>query len=279
MTGFYLYCIRNKNGPKISGWGINGDERVYVVPYREIEAVVSEVDLEEFSSEEIQRKAQEDLNWIKEKAQIHEKVIEKAMGLNADLRGLYADRRGKNPRGITAVIPMKFGTIFKTRKKLEGAIKKHYFTFKKGLENLTGKQEWSVKVYLNRKILEEEVKKNSSAVREKEKEVASMPEGMAYFMQKQVDEVVSKETDKIFRDYGEKIFKTLRRRAESGLRGKILEKEFTGKSLPMFLSAIFLVSEEKLEDFVKEINKLNKEYKNKGFVFEYSGPWPPYNFI
>ena len=47
----------------------------------------------------------------------------------------------------------------------------------------------------------------------------------------------------------------------------------------MVLNAIFLVAEEKLEDFIKAIDKLKREYKPKGFDFECSGPWPPYNFI
>lgn len=302
MEGLYLYCVKEKNNSEFSEKGIDGG-KIFVVPYQDLpphqsqlrnggksagcskdwcgdlEAVVSEVSLEEFSSEEIQKKAQEDLNWIKDKAAIHEKVIEEAMGINADLRRLYADQCGKNPRGITAVIPMKFGTIFKTRKNLQETFKKYYPKFKKTLENLTGKQEWGVKVYLDRRFFEKEVKKTSPMIQAKQEEMASMPEGVAYFMQKQIDESVSKEADKALENYTENLLETLKEYIEAGIKGKILEKELTGKSLPMILNAIFLVSEEKLENFVKEIDKLNQEYGLKGFNFEYSGPWPPYNFI
>ncbi len=116
-------------------------------------------------------------------------------------------------------------------------------------------------------------------MQEKERERAQLPEGVAYFMQKQIDEATSKEADRALQNYTESFFEALKKYAEASTRGKILEKELTGKSLPMVLNAIFLVSKEKLEDFVKEIDKLNQEYKPKGFNFEYSGPWPPYNFI
>ncbi|MBU2635120.1 GvpL/GvpF family gas vesicle protein [Patescibacteria group bacterium] len=265
--GFYLYCIREKTNSKFSTAGIDGGE-ISAIFYQDLEAVVSLVSLAEFSSEEIQKKAQEDLAWIKEKAQVHEKVVEEAMG--------------KNPlknKGLKAVIPMKFGTIFKTKENLEESLKKHYNQFRESLKRLKGKQEWSVKTYLNRKVFEKEVKKVSSVVQEKEKEIAQFPEGAAYFMQKQVDEAASKEADKALQDYAEKFFETLKQYTKTGTKGKILEKELTGKSLPMVLNAIFLVSEKKLEDFIKEIDKLNREYKPKGFNFEYSGPWPSYNFI
>ena len=274
--GFYLYCIKEKSNSQFSVEGIGGG-KIFIVPYQDLEAIVSEVSLGEFGSEEIQGKAQEDLKWIKEKAQIHEKVIEEAMELKSPLFPL-----GKDPlenKGLKAVIPMKFGTIFKTKEKLEATLKKYYSKFKKTLENLTGKQEWVVKVYLNRKAFEEEVKKVSKVVQEKEREIAQLPEGMAYFMQKQIDDAVSKEADKALENYTESFFETLKKYAEAGTKGKILEKELTGKSLPMVLNAIFLVSEKKLEDFIKEIDKLNKGYKLKGFNFEYTGPWPPYNFI
>ncbi len=265
MKGLYLYCIRDRVGSdsKFFGRGINGS-KVFIISHQDLEAIVSEVSSEEFDSEEIQKKAQEDLKWIKEKAQLHEAVVEWAM-----------KRKGK----VSSIIPLKFGTIFKTKKKLEETLKKYYSKFKKTLENLKGKQEWGVKVYLNRKAFKEELKKVSPVVQEKEKEIASMPEGTAYFMQKEIDEAVSKEVDKTLQKYIESFFENIKKYTEVGTKGKILEKELTGKTLPMILNAIFLVSEEKLEDFIKEVNKLNREYKPKGFSFEYSGPWPPYNFI
>jgi len=260
--GFYLYCIKQKTDFEFSTEGIDGG-KVFTFPYQDLEAVVSEVSLENFSSEDLQRKAQEDLGWIKEKALIHEKVIEEAMGKNKTL----------------SVIPMKFGIIFKTEENLAEILNKDYLKFKKILENLAGKQEWSVKVYLNWKSFKEEVKKVNPQVKDKEKEIVSMPEGMAYFMEKQIDELVLKEADENLQEHIESFFENLKKHAEAGARGKILEKELTGSTFPMVLSAIFLVSEEKKKGFVKEINELNGEYKYKGFNFEYGGPWPPYNFI
>ena len=261
--GFYLYCIREKGNCNFSAEGIDGG-KIFATPYQNLEAIVSEVSLEEFGSEEIQRKAQEDLKWIKEKAQLHEQAVEEAM---------------KKGNEILSIIPMKFGTIFKTKEKLAETLKKYYSKFKKTLENLVGKQEWAVKVYLNRKVFEEEIKKVSKVVQEKEREIAQLPEGVAYFMQKQIDEAASKEVDRALQNYTENFFETLKKYAEAGTKGKILEKELTGKSLLMVLNAIFLVLEEKLENFIREINKLSKDYKPKGFDFEYSGPWPPYNFV
>ena len=254
--GFYLYCIREKSNSEFSLEGIDGG-KVFTIPHQDLEAVVSEVSLEEFGSEEIQRKAHEDLKWIKEKAQLHEQAVEEAM---------------KKGDEILSIIPMKFGTIFKNKESLEETLKKHYDQFKESLKKIEGKQEWAVKVYLDRRAFEKEIKKVSPVVQEKEKEIAQLPEGVAYFAQKQIDEAASKEADKALENYTESFVEALKKWAEVSTKSKILEKELTGKSLPMVLNAIFLVSEEKLENFIKEIDKLEEIYKSKGFNFEYSGP-------
>jgi len=58
MEGLYLYCIREKieDAPVISERGIDRNGEVFTLAYRELEAVVSKVSLEEFKSEEIQKK-------------------------------------------------------------------------------------------------------------------------------------------------------------------------------------------------------------------------------
>lgn len=265
MKGLYLYgiclCFSKKTERLLQVNGVKG-ERVFCIPYKDITAIVESVFLKEFKSKEIKRKAMEDMQWIKEKALLHQAVLDAVMS------------KFSGP-----IIPMKFGTIFKTKQGLIHSLKENYSKFKNSLENLKSKQEWSLKVYLNRKIFQEELKKHSLAAQKKEKEIQRLSEGIAYFRQKQIDDLVSKEVDKVLPSYIESFFEILKKQAEQGIKGKILEKELTGKTLPMVLNGIFLISEKKVEDFVKEIDKLNKEYMSKGFEFEHSGPWPAYNFV
>ena len=176
MKGLYVYCIRTRPGvdpvqdkvgtdTEFSVKGIDG-EKVQTLVYKDLEAVVSEVCFEKFDSAEIKKKAQEDLRWIREKVQLHEEAVEQAM---------------KKEGRIVSVIPMKFGTIFKTKEKLEETLKRYYSKFKTSLEELAGKHEWGVKVYLNQKSFKEGIKKVSSVVREKEKELASLPKERPIF--------------------------------------------------------------------------------------------------
>ena len=266
MQGLYLYCIREKtkSAPVISERGIDGNGEVFTLAYRELEAVVSKVSLEEFTSEEIQNKAQEDMNWIKEKAIIHEKIIEEAM------------RRDDK---VLSLIPMRFGIIFKEVEKLEKTLNEDYSRIKEVLDRIKDKQEWSVKVYLkDRKKIEQMIKEKSEVIKEKEKEIASLSEGMAFFMEEELKDVISKEVNKELDNIAEDLFESLSKQATASVKSKILDKELTGRREPMILNLAYLIPMEKIANFKTEAECLNREIQSKGFYLEYRGPWPVYNF-
>ena len=261
--GFYLYCIRKTGFPSIKVEKTIGGGEVSIIPYEELEVVTSLVDLSEFGSEEIQRKAQEDLNWIKEKAQIHQYVIEQAM------------RVGSN---LISVIPMKFGTIFKTEESLKECLRKNCQQFKDSLKKLKGKQEWGVKVYLKENIFRKTIEEKNEAVLAKKKEIESLPKGMAFFAQKQIDEVVGQEKNKELDRITEEIFENLGQLAFSKNKSKLLEKDFTGMTEEMIVNAFYLIEESKLDSFQKKVGELKEKYNSLGFEVEMTGPWPSYHF-
>lgn len=266
MEGLYLYGIREKTegACPILAKGLDETYEVFILPYQELEAVVSKVSLAEFTSEEIQKKAWEDLNWIKEKAVIHEKVIEEAM------------RRDDK---ILSLIPMKFGIIFKDTTGLEEILTKDYFLIKEVLDRIRGKQEWDIKVYLiERKKFEQVIREKNEVVKEKEKEMASLPEGMAFFMEEEVKEVISREMDRELNNIAGNLFERLDKQAVASTKNKILGKELTCKREPMILNAAYLIVEERIEGFKKEVDDLNQEMEEEGVYLEESGPWPAYNF-
>ena len=266
MEGLYLYCIWEKTDTpfSFSTKGIDEKGEVFVIPFRELVAVVSKVSLEEFASEEIQKKAQGDLNWIKEKALAHEKVIEEAMRKDDE---------------VLSLMPMRFGTIFKEKARLEETLIKDYPRIREVLDKIRGKQEWSVKIYLKaRGELERVIKEKNESIIEKEKEIASLPEGMAFFMEEELKEVISRELEKELNNMVEDFFESLGKQAVDLKKCKVLGKELTGRGEPMVLNAAYLISEDKIEDFKKEAQRLNQEIQANGFYLEYKGPWPAYNF-
>jgi len=267
MDGLYLYCIRDKTEDPSSfhTGGIDGKKEVFTIIHNELEAVVSRVSLSKFTSREIQKKAVEDLNWIKEKAVIHEDVIEEAMRAAED--------------GLVNVIPMRFGIIFKNKTGLEEILSRDYVKMRRLLNKIRGKQEWSVKVYLmDSERFELIIKEINEEIRLKEKEMASMPEGMAYFMEEELKEAVRSEANKELETILDALFRRLGEEAAGSVKTKILDSEMTGKTERMVFNAAFLVHVDKVDPFKKALEGIDEDMQTKGLHLEYSGPWPPFNF-
>ena len=266
LEGFYLYCVRKSRGASslFSSKGLDEKGEVFTRTYRGLEAVVSLVPLDEFDSEIIRVKAQNDLPWIKEKAVLHETVIEEAM---------------RNGGEIASLIPMKFGTLFKDEKALQETLTKHHEQFSETLEKLEGKQEWGVKAYLtDPRMFERAVKENNAAVQKKAAEIAGLPEGLAFFMEEELKEVMAREVTKELNLVVEGLYESLRRQSESTVQNRILGRELTGKHEPMIFNAACLVAGGKIEEFMEAARRLHQEIRKKGLELEFSGPWPAYHF-
>ncbi|MFH1565099.1 MAG: GvpL/GvpF family gas vesicle protein [bacterium] len=272
MTGIYLYCIRPyltaksyklKAGLK----GIDG-AKVFLVSHLGIEAVVSNIDIKKFASKEIERLAKEDVNWIIKHSAEHEKVVEQAMGLINHKSEIL---------NLQSVVPMKFGAIFNDKKNLEQVLKKSYQKFKNILKNLDGKEEWGVKVYVDEKRLRDELKNKNNAIKVKIEGAKELPKGADYFQELETEDMIKKTMWQEIDKQSESFFKKFKQVVCETQENKILAKEITGKNDPMVLNSAYLIRKKSVKDFLKKVKET--EDCNPAFIFECTGPWPPYNFI
>jgi len=245
----YLYCIKNREEKKTKIKGIDSKSMVFSIPCQNIQAMVSKVDFKKFGSKEIAQKAKEDLKWIITYSQKHEDIIEKI--------------------GVESVIPMRFGTIFKSQKGVLDLLEKDFQNFRDILDKLQNKQEWGLKVYIKEDLFKKELKAKNKNLR--------LPKKANYFQELEKKE----ELEEIFYQESEaqarKILESLSKIAVGFQRNNNLAKELTGKSEPMILNAAFLLEKNKLELFTKKIKQLKKVHPT--LIIDYTGPWPPYNFI
>lgn len=258
---YYLYCLKNKTQKKFSLKGIDKRE-VYVLPYRDIEAVVTEVSRMEFDPKKVKSRLERDLRWTEEKIRNHETVVKEAM------------KDG-------SVIPLKFLTIYKSKTGITSILKKSYKKFRGLLDKLKRKTEWGVKVYIiDKEKLIEAIKQDDEELIKMKEELISTPEGARYFLEKKIDKRISEKIDEKLDKYTKDIFELLSSfSSEKPAINKLLSKEFTDKKGDVILSVSYLVSEERLKDFQKAVERLHKFYHPNGLWIEYSGPWAPYSFV
>jgi len=252
----YVYCITkiepNLNGSKELVPGL------YLISEQGLYAVVSEETEGEFDRENLERNLS-NLEWIKQRAVLHEKVIEQIM-----------EQAG--------VIPFKFGTLFNNEQNLKAMLVEHGDEFKSDLDQLADKEEWGVKVYCDKEKLKHNLNIESEEFKNIDEEISAASPGKAFILKKKREELLDVVLSKTLDTYVQGSFNQLSRYCREGRLNRILQREATGRDEDMILNAAYLVAKDKVAQFNQEADRLNSEGKGKGVSFEASGPWPPYNF-
>ena len=261
MKGFYIYCVRLGRGTgKIKVKGIEFGSEVHSILFKDIEAVVSEVDFSKFNVSTIKEKLQEDAKWTEKNVKRHHEIIAEA-------------------NKMSAVIPMKFGTLYATKKNLEAMLVAHYEKFKSLLLCLKNKQEWGVKGYLEYKKFAEILKKKNKEIQKLEKKRLSVPEGMQWYVGRKSDELIAGKIEYEVEEKLRKIINTLDKGAEEIRLNDLLPNVMSEPGKDMILNVVCLVKNDVLDKFHVMFQELLGECESVGITLTLTGPWPPYNFV
>lgn len=252
----YVYCLVN-SPPDLDSY--SGSEDLKSICIDDLYVIVKDVSSEDFSEENFKRHLS-DLEWLETNAREHVEVINLIMENHE-------------------VIPFKFGTIFQAELNLRKFITDYSSSLKENFYNVGGREEWSVKIYCDRKTLTTQIDELSEEAATLEKQIMASSPGRAYLLKRKKADLIENEIDRICKNFGQENFDKFKSLSESTNLNNLLPKEFTGREDTMILNATFLVGKDKVKDFKELLEALENKGKNSGFLLEMTGPWPPFSFI
>jgi hypothetical protein len=237
--GKYVYCIIEAADPlKFGPIGIGADPSdVYTVHYKRLAAVVSDAPLEVLDS-------------TRENVLAHERVNETVMREHT-------------------VIPMSFGTIFKTREDIVELLRSAAEAFGDVLNKMQNKLEFGLKVLWDRDQAIREVEGHDEDISRLKKEISTQ-KGPTYFARMQYGRLVDAALQSQSERYVAEILDQLR---DVSVASRI-NKPIGDK---MIMNAAFLISREHEHAFDAKVKSIASKFDR--LTFKYTGPWPPYNFV
>jgi hypothetical protein len=177
------------------------------------------------------------------------------------------------------VIPVKFGVIFNTDERLADTLNRQSTAIRTAFDRIRGKQEWSLKLFLeDAQKFKEQVKEQNDTMRQRSKELAALPAGMAYFMEQELDEDLERECSRKLDEEGVRTFEQFRPFAAEAARVKLLDGKLTGRRERMVLNSACLVANLHLPQFERAVSEMRGKFAAQGFLLEQGGPWPAYHF-
>jgi len=237
--GKYVYCVIRSSKPLQFGMSaIAGDVgSVHTVNYKDLAAVVSDVPIGPLDS-------------TRENVLAHEHVNETVMREHT-------------------VIPMSFGTIFKTREDALELLRSAHDAFDDVLSKMANKLEFGLKVLWDRDAVIADIEKQDEDIRRLRNEISSQ-KGSTYFARMQYGRLLEAALQSRSERYVSGILEDLRASAVAARINKPIGDK-------MILNGAFLVSRENEAAFDHCIKQVAAQHEK--LTFKYTGPWPPYNFV
>jgi len=241
QEGRYVYGVISSREPASFGKiGIGGlGDTVYTINHGDIAAVVSRTPVFIFDPN-------------RENALAHEHVIETVM------------------RQFT-VIPMSFGTVFRTDDDIREVLKSIYPSLKDVLKQMEGKVEFGLKVTWDRDQIIEQLKREDEEIHRFHLEITRKHLQSTYLARMQLGRMIDKALADRSAQLVREIYEGLRESCVASRHNKPIGDK-------MILNAAFLIQREREQDFDNAVNRVARQFGTQ-LNFKYTGPWPPYNFV
>ena len=238
-AGRYVYCIIKSERPLSFGpLGIGSEPTdVHTVHFRDIAAVVSNTPMV------VQ-------DPTRDNVLAHQRVNETVMQQHT-------------------VIPMSFGTVFKTREDIIELLRSAAEAFGDVLNKMQNKLEFGLKVLWDRDQAVRGVESEDEDISRLKKEISGQ-KGPTYFARMQYGRLVDAALHARSERYVAAVLHELR---DVSVASRI-NKPIGDK---MIMNAAFLISRDQEQAFDAKVKSIASRFDK--LTFKYTGPWPPYNFV
>ncbi|MEW5931770.1 MAG: GvpL/GvpF family gas vesicle protein [Gemmatimonadota bacterium] len=240
-AGKYVYCIiKSPRSREFGNIGIGeGASPVYTVQFGELAAVVSDTPLRIYDP-------------TRENVLAHEFVNETVMREHT-------------------VIPMSFGTLFRTESDIVELLKSTYQAFDDVLEKMADKIEFGLKVLWDRDRVIATLEQEHEEIRRLRDEIGRSAQSSTYFARMQLGRLVESALEEAGNAFVREIHEALKPAAVASRANKPIGDR-------MIMNAAFLVERDRESSFDERVKEISRKYEQM-LTFKYTGPWPPYNFV
>ncbi|TCC54952.1 GvpL/GvpF family gas vesicle protein [Kribbella pittospori] len=254
-SGTYVYAIgRRVNPQRLRGLVGLGGSIVRTIDRRDLVAIVSTVDLEEFGESGLRRNL-ENLTWLENTARCHDEVIRRSVDA-----GL-------------ALAPFRLATIYRCDQSVRDRIDDLHDNLVAALDRVEGRSEWSVKAY-SRPV--EAIGKTSPGRQPSSVDESAMGAGVAYLNRRRAELDTQAQATEQAAVSADRLYGEVAAHAEASRRLPSQDQRLSGRTETMALNGTFLVDADRALEFCGFVNGASDRYP--ALDIEVDGPWPPYSF-
>jgi hypothetical protein len=245
-SGRYMFAVATGLQPSdLQGHEGLAGRPLEVVEHDGLQAVVCDVDLDEFGEESV-RQNLEQLTWVEKVARSHDSVV-RAVAARA------------------TVAPLRLVTICLDDDSVVTRLRRWEEPLRSALDRVEGCREWSVKAYDTGESAKSGVEADQPAT-----------SGTAYLQRKREASSRRQVASREAAETAEAVHLALAGRSKASRLLAPQDPQLTGRAETMILNGAYLIPDTAEEAFRGVVDDLRGRYQ--GLLLEVAGPWAPYSF-
>lgn len=233
-----------------------GDAPVRLLRLGPVQAAVSDLPAGVYGAAAVEARL-EDLDWVGEQGLAHERVVT-----------WFADN--------AEILPARLFSLYSGEQALRDAVAARMDEVSTGLQALSGRREWNLKVAYDADELARHGSDVSPDLKRLDEEIAAAAPGRRYLLERRRGDLLKQEVTRAGRTLAHDLLEALRPHAADVRILPLAEGEGQGT---VSLNAALLVDRDAEPALRTQVAELYERYTELGMIVSFSGPWAPYRFV
>lgn len=225
-------------------------------------ALVSSVDADRYRESELESRVA-DVGWLAPRAMGHDRVVTWASDMGA-------------------VVPLPLLSLFRDGARVRAMLADREQHLARTLERVAQGSEYIVRVFRLDAVLQSALAAVSDTIAAIERDMATASPGQRYLLGRKLETERTAEMKRVGQRVAAETFAALSAAAMEAVRNPLPAGRgpgVEGGGGSAVLDAAFLVRRDAAEPFRQALTGLVRQWEDRGFRFEFTGPWPAYHFV
>lgn len=220
-------------------------------------ALVSRLDASSYGPAAIEQNSA-DVSWISPRAMAHDRVL------------TWAQEHG-------GVLPMPMFSLWGSDDALRRMLADRQAEFEHVFTRVAGADEFGVRVHRRDDVLAKSLDDLDFETRKLQEDAAAASPGQRYLIQRKLDDHMKLAVRTAGKRMAKQIFDELAALSRAAIARPLVADSNT-PDVTLVLNGAFLVDRSRLPEFRAAVGERVRAYQPRGLTFDFTGPWPPYNF-
>jgi hypothetical protein len=259
----YVYGIVGEGFEAARAPGGVDDAPVRVTSGSRIGAVISALPRSAYGADAIEKNSAE-VSWLSPRAMAHDRVLTWA-------------------HGHAGVVPLPMFSMWESEQTLARWLDERSDELRALVERVSGADEFGLRVHRRDAAMMESIDDLDDDMARLKKEAQAASPGQRYLLERKLAERGKDAIRAASRSIARDAYEQLRARSRDAVSLPLTPDVDVGGGRAMegtlVLNAAFLVERAHNEVFRSTVAAIMREHERRGLAFDFTGPWPPYNFV